>query len=116
MSHPDAALEAAARPWLDLEHGPRDEALAVALRAWLAWFDAGVTDGLRRAGLEDISDEEIRDLAQMLRSHRVRRVSRDAEVLHAEHHPGTFVPSLDSCPEHERADYEARVSTQEHQR
>ena len=108
MSHPDAALEAAARQWLAIEHAPH-EALAVALRAWLAWFDAGVTDGLRRAGLEDISDEEIRDLAQMLRSHRVRRVSRDAEVLHAEHHRGTFVPSLDSCPEHDRADYEERV-------
>lgn len=28
------------------------------------------------------------------------RVTRDAEVLHSEHHPGTLVPSLDSCPEH----------------
>jgi hypothetical protein len=33
--------------------------------------------------------------------------SQYAEVLHAEHHPGTFVPTLDSCREHERADYEA---------
>jgi histidine triad (HIT) family protein len=37
------------------------------------------------------------------------RIGRDAEVLHAEHHPGTFVPTLDSCPEHGRADYEDRV-------
>lgn len=29
-----------------------------------------------------------------------------ADVLHAEHHPGVFVPSLDSCPEHDRAEYE----------
>jgi hypothetical protein len=36
-------------------------------------------------------------------------ISAEAEVLHAEHHPGTFVPSLDSCEEHTRAAYEARV-------
>ena len=36
-------------------------------------------------------------------------IAREAEMLHAEHHPGTFVPTLDSCTEHERADYEARV-------
>lgn len=36
-------------------------------------------------------------------------VHSHAEVLHAEHHPGTFVPSLDSCPVHERADYEERI-------
>ena len=36
----------------------------------------------------------------------VSDISRDAEVIHAEHHPGTFVPSLDSCPVHERAEYE----------
>lgn len=38
-----------------------------------------------------------------------KRIARDAEVLHSEYHPGTFVPDLDSCAEHERADYEARV-------
>jgi hypothetical protein len=37
------------------------------------------------------------------------RVACNAEVLHSEHHPGTLVPSLDSCPEHDRADYEGRV-------
>jgi hypothetical protein len=40
---------------------------------------------------------------------RAAETGDEAEVLHAEHHPGTFVPSLDSCPEHDRADYEARV-------
>ena len=33
-------------------------------------------------------------------------VSEYADVLHAEHHPGFFVPTLDSCPEHDRAEYE----------
>jgi hypothetical protein len=36
-------------------------------------------------------------------------IADEANVLHSEHHPGTFVPTLDSCPEHDRADYEARV-------
>jgi len=36
-------------------------------------------------------------------------VTEHAEELHAEHHSGTFVPTLDSCPEHDRADYEDRV-------
>jgi hypothetical protein len=106
---PDAALEAAARPWMARDHTTDDEALAAALRAWLAWWDSGITDGLRRAGLDDLSADEVRELAQMLRGHRVQRVSEDAGVLHSEHHPGTFVPTLDSCPEHERADYEAMV-------
>jgi hypothetical protein len=33
-----------------------------------------------------------------------------AEELHAEHHAGTFVPTLDSCPEHTRAEYEQFVA------
>lgn len=36
-------------------------------------------------------------------------VGREAEVLHSEHHPGTFVPTLDSCPGHERAEYERLI-------
>lgn len=32
-----------------------------------------------------------------------------AEVLHAEHHPGTFVPALDECPEHSREEFEAMI-------
>lgn len=32
-----------------------------------------------------------------------------AEELHAEHHQGVIVPDLDSCPDHDRGDYEARV-------
>jgi hypothetical protein len=32
-----------------------------------------------------------------------------AEALHAEQHPGTFVPSLDGCPEHTRREWEAVV-------
>ena len=36
-------------------------------------------------------------------------VAQLAEVIHAEHHPGTFVPDLDSCPEHTRAEYEQLV-------
>ncbi len=39
-------------------------------------------------------------------------IPREAEVLHAEHHPGTFVPTLASCTEHERADYEAMIKAQ----
>jgi hypothetical protein len=30
---------------------------------------------------------------------------QEAEVLHAEHHAGVFVPSLESCAEHTVADY-----------
>lgn len=33
------------------------------------------------------------------------RLWQQAEVLHAEQHPGTFVPSLDSCAEHDVEDY-----------
>ncbi len=36
-------------------------------------------------------------------------IARRAEEIHAEHHPGYFVPSLDSCPEHTRAEYEQLV-------
>jgi hypothetical protein len=36
-------------------------------------------------------------------------VDREAEELHAEHHPGYIVPSLDSCPEHDQAEYEQMV-------
>lgn len=32
-----------------------------------------------------------------------------AEMLHAEHHTGSYVPALDSCPEHSREEYEAKV-------
>ena len=39
-------------------------------------------------------------------------VVREAEVLHAEHHSGTFVPSLDACTEHDRAAYERIVRAQ----
>jgi hypothetical protein len=38
-----------------------------------------------------------------------RAVARDAEVMHSEHHAGTFVPDLDSCPDHERSEYERTV-------
>jgi histidine triad (HIT) family protein len=36
-------------------------------------------------------------------------VAYEADVLHSEHHLGTVVPTLDSCEDHDRADYEARV-------
>lgn len=49
----------------------------------------------------------VADAVQMINE--LSSVAQEAEVLHAEHHPGTFVPSLDSCPEHERAWYEQRV-------
>lgn len=49
----------------------------------------------------------VADAVQMING--LSSVAREAEVLHAEHHPGTFVPSLDSCTEHERAEYEQRV-------
>jgi hypothetical protein len=38
-----------------------------------------------------------------------KSVARDAEVMHSAHHPGTFVPDLDSCPDHERSEYERTV-------
>jgi hypothetical protein len=33
-------------------------------------------------------------------------IAEHAELLHAEHHSGTFVPTLDSCDEHTREEYE----------
>lgn len=33
------------------------------------------------------------------------RLRQQAEVLHAEHHTGKFVPTLDSCTEHDTEDY-----------
>ena len=54
--------------------------------------------------------DALADLAERVAQERgAHDVARDAEILHAEHHPGTFVPSLDSCTVHERADYEQRV-------
>lgn len=44
-------------------------------------------------------------------SARQREISERAEEIHAEHHYGVIVPSLDSCAEHERADYEALVAS-----
>jgi hypothetical protein len=41
---------------------------------------------------------------------RAREIAQRAEEIHAEHHPGYIVPSLDSCPEHTRAEYEALVA------
>lgn len=43
------------------------------------------------------------------------RIDRpDPEVLHAEHHSGTIVPTLDSCTEHTRAEYEALADSLTH--
>lgn len=38
-----------------------------------------------------------------------RDLTRRAEEIHAEHHRGYIVPSLDSCDEHTRAEYEELV-------
>jgi len=38
---------------------------------------------------------------------RQAEVRERAGEIHAEHHPGYIVPSLDSCPVHTRAEYEA---------
>lgn len=38
-----------------------------------------------------------------------REIAERAEEIHAEHHSGYIVPSLDSCDEHTRAEYEELV-------
>ena len=56
--------------------------------------------------------DEIRQLAAAETGRaRQRKISERAEEIHAEHHYGYLVPSLDSCPEHDRADYEAMVQS-----
>jgi hypothetical protein len=40
---------------------------------------------------------------------RAAEIAQRAEEIHAEHHAGYIVPSLDSCDEHTRAEYEALV-------
>lgn len=78
---PDAALEAAARPWLTQTHTGADEVLVKALAAWVAAKGAATEAA----------------------------IARHAEMIHATQHSGTFVPTLDDCPEHDRGDYENRV-------
>jgi len=56
--------------------------------------------------IECVAAAAVRGAMQVLGA---RNISQDAEILHAEHHPGTFVPSLDSCSVHERSDYEQIV-------
>jgi hypothetical protein len=41
---------------------------------------------------------------------RAELIAQRAEEIHAEHHPGYVVPSLDSCTEHTRAEYETLVT------
>lgn len=38
-------------------------------------------------------------------------IGQHAEEIHAEHHSGYIVPSLDSCPEHTRSEYEALAAS-----
>ena len=60
-----------------------------------------------------LSMEEWRDLCRAVSSlgpdlkEGQRVTAARAEEIHAEHHSGYIVPSLDSCPEHTRAEYEA---------
>ena len=41
-------------------------------------------------------------------------IAQRAEVIHAEHHPGYIVPSLDSCAEHTREEFEHLVRSALH--
>lgn len=79
---------------------------------WIAGLaeDTGADPAKLRAALPELLEAAAFAAVQAERRvAAVRDIARDAEVLHSEHHPGTFVPTLDSCPVHERADYEQRV-------
>ena len=55
----------------------------------------------------NLIDEAGAEIERLLAETQRREVSKRAEEIHAEHHSGYIVSSLDSCPEHTRAEYEA---------
>jgi hypothetical protein len=86
------------------------EALAIAKTSGVSEAAMWKHDSISRDAAEAIAYAAVRDYAAYISARETASDdARAAEVLHAEHHPGTFVPSLDSCPVHERADYEERV-------
>jgi hypothetical protein len=78
----------------------------------VVWNQTGTVDidypGHNGMTYEDclLIEQACEQVERLLLEAQRSEISARAEEIHAEHHSGYIVPSLDSCPEHTRAEYE----------
>jgi hypothetical protein len=111
MSRPPAGLTPDPVPFDTAAHMGPDPAWSVPEQ--LAWWSAAslvlalnASETCRRSAAAEGDKRAAIKRAALLAADTAER----AEEIHAEHHDGYIVPSLDSCPDHDRASYEALVS------